>query len=140
VHNLSVADVLGFGSAVTAARARRSGAAAGLGHRRGRPRRSVAYAAAPALLSHVRTLFSFVISPSTYNARRHKSAGGYFTQCEAAGFSCITFWLDRPDVMCVLNFLFVFVCVVLCCFVFVLFCFTPYERRRREPTRAISLE
>ena len=31
----------------------------------------------------------------------YTSAGGLFTQCEAEGFRRITYFLDRPDVMCV---------------------------------------
>lgn len=32
-------------------------------------------------------------------ACRYRSAGGFFTQCEAKGFSRITFWPDRPDIL-----------------------------------------
>ena len=31
----------------------------------------------------------------------YTSGGGFFTQCEAEGFRCITYFLDRPDVMAV---------------------------------------
>ena len=31
----------------------------------------------------------------------YTSGGGFFTQCEAEGFRCITYFLDRPDVMAI---------------------------------------